>query len=42
MGVTDELDVGAYMKRLLSFEKTFGTPAEHRDRLVQLRAHRAA
>ena len=42
MGVTDELDVGSYVKRLLSFEKMFGTPSEHRDRLKQLRARRAA
>lgn len=38
MGVTDELDIGAYFKRLLAFEKTFGTPAEHQARLVALRA----
>lgn len=37
MGVTDELNIGAYFKRLLAFEKTYGTPAEHQARLVALR-----
>ncbi|MEN9314943.1 MAG: hypothetical protein RIS35_1336 [Pseudomonadota bacterium] len=38
MGVTEELNIGAYFKRLLAFEKTYGTPAEHQARLVALRA----
>ena len=38
MGVTEELNIGAYFKRLLAFEKTFGTPDEHQRRLVALRA----
>ena len=42
MGVTDELDVGAYAKRLMTIEKLCGTPAEHRDRLAGLRAARGA
>ena len=42
MGVTDELNIGAYFKRLLAFEKTFGTPAEHQARLLALRAARSA
>lgn len=30
MGVTEELDIGAYLKRLMVFDVTFGTRAEHR------------
>lgn len=38
MGVTEELNVGAYVKRLLAFEMSFGTPADCQRRLVALRA----
>ncbi len=38
MGVTDELDVGAYVKRLLAIEMSYGTPADCQRRLVSLRA----
>lgn len=37
MGVTDELNVGAYVKRLLAFEMSLGTAADHQRRLVDLR-----
>ncbi len=37
MGVTDELDIGAYAKRLLAFEMTYGTAADHQRRIVALR-----
>ncbi|GAA5235494.1 acyl-CoA dehydrogenase family protein [Verticiella sediminum] len=37
MGVTDELAIGAYAKRLLAFEMTHGTAAEHQRRIVALR-----
>lgn len=37
MGVTDELDIGAYAKRLLAFELTYGTAADHQRRIVALR-----
>ena len=30
MGVTDELDIGAYLKRQIAFSTTYGTVAEHR------------
>lgn len=37
MGVTDELNVGAYLKRLVMFETIWGTTAEHLARCVALR-----
>ncbi len=37
MGVTDELNVGAYLKRLVAFETIWGTTAEHLARSVALR-----
>ncbi|HMN79604.1 MAG TPA: acyl-CoA dehydrogenase [Burkholderiaceae bacterium] len=37
MGVTDELNVGAYLKRLVAFETMWGTTAEHMARCVALR-----
>jgi alkylation response protein AidB-like acyl-CoA dehydrogenase len=37
MGVTEELSVGAYVKRLMAFEMMFGTAAEHQRRLIALR-----
>lgn len=38
MGVTDELDIGAYFKRVLCFEMAWGTPADHMARCLRLRA----
>ena len=37
MGVTDELDIGAYFKRLMAFEAAYGTPAWHLRRYAALR-----
>jgi len=37
MGVTDELNVGAYCRRLLCIEASWGTSAEHLARCVELR-----
>lgn len=37
MGVTDELDIGAYFKRLLRLEKSWGTRADHLARYTRLR-----
>lgn len=37
MGVTDELDIGAYFKRILAFEASYGTPAWHLKRYAALR-----
>jgi len=37
MGVTDELDIGAYFKRLLVFEVSYGTPSWHLRRYTALR-----
>lgn len=37
MGVTDELDIGAYFKRLLAFEVSYGTPSWHLKRYTALR-----
>src|SRR5690606_29226147 len=37
MGVTDELNIGAYFRRLLCIETTWGTTAEHRARCIRLR-----
>ncbi len=37
MGVTDELDIGAYFKRILAFEASYGTPAWHLRRYERLR-----
>ena len=42
MGVTEELNVGAYVKRLMAIERTFGTTAEHQDRVAAMRAAGAA
>ena len=42
MGVTEELAVGAYARRLLAFEKTLGTVAEHERRLADAVLRRAA
>ena len=36
MGVTEELDVGAYFKRLLAFEMLFGSTASHLRRHAEL------
>lgn len=41
MGVTEELTIGLYVKRLMSIEKTLGTPAEHQRRLSGLRVAQA-
>ena len=37
MGVTEELDIGAYFKRLLAFETLFGSTAHHYGRHAALR-----
>ena len=37
MGVTDELNIGAYFRRLLCIESSWGTHAEHLSRCVDLR-----
>ncbi len=37
MGVTDELNIGAYFRRLLCIDTTWGTAAEHRARCIGLR-----
>ncbi len=37
MGVTDELNIGAYFRRLLCIDTSWGTPAEHLARCVALR-----
>lgn len=37
MGVTDELDIGAYFKRVLAFEMSWGTCAVHLERSLRLR-----
>src|SRR5690606_16666258 len=37
MGVTDELNIGSYFRRLLCIETTWGTTAEHRERCIRLR-----
>lgn len=42
MGVTEELNVGAYFKRLLAIDRSFGTPTEHHARLSALRTAQAA
>jgi hypothetical protein len=36
MGVTEELNVGAYFKRLLAIEVLFGSPQFHLQRHVRL------
>lgn len=41
MGVTDELDVGSYARRLLRIRSSHGTEREHRQRVAQLRAEQA-
>jgi alkylation response protein AidB-like acyl-CoA dehydrogenase len=38
MGVTEELDVGSYARRLLRLRASHGTEREHRLRIAQLRA----
>jgi alkylation response protein AidB-like acyl-CoA dehydrogenase len=38
MGVTDELEIGWYLKRALAFEASFGTPRWHRTRYGASRA----
>jgi alkylation response protein AidB-like acyl-CoA dehydrogenase len=38
MGVTDELEIGWYLKRALAFEASFGTPRWHRSRYSVARA----
>jgi len=38
MGVTDELDIGAYFKRIVAFEGSYGTPAWHLKRYGSLQA----
>jgi len=38
MGVTDELDVGSYFKRIMAFEASYGTPAWHLKRYGSLQA----
>jgi alkylation response protein AidB-like acyl-CoA dehydrogenase len=44
MGVTEELDVGAYFKRLLAFETMFGSTSHHyrRHAAISRAAHRPA
>jgi alkylation response protein AidB-like acyl-CoA dehydrogenase len=42
MGVTDELNVGAYFKRLMAIETIFGSPDFHLQRHAQLSRRRAA
>ncbi|MSP05711.1 MAG: pimeloyl-CoA dehydrogenase small subunit [Acetobacteraceae bacterium] len=37
MGVTDELDIGAYFRRIMAFEASYGTPAWHLKRYAALR-----
>ena len=37
MGVTDELDVGAYFKRIMAYEASYGTPPWHLKRYGALR-----
>jgi alkylation response protein AidB-like acyl-CoA dehydrogenase len=37
MGVTEELEIGAYVKRLLRFEMAFGTSVDHHRRAWHLR-----
>jgi len=37
MGVTDELDIGAYFKRIMAFEASYGAPAWHLRRYGALR-----
>lgn len=37
MGVTDELDVGGYLKRALAFEAVLGTSRYHKTRYAALR-----
>jgi len=39
IGVTDELDVGFYLKRARVAEQTFGTSAYHRDRFAKLQQY---
>jgi hypothetical protein len=36
MGVTEELEVGAYFKRLVAFDTLFGGSAHHYGRHAQL------
>ncbi len=36
MGVTEELEVGAYFKRLVAFDTLFGGSAHHYSRHAQL------
>jgi alkylation response protein AidB-like acyl-CoA dehydrogenase len=36
IGVTDELDVGFYLKRARVAEATFGSASFHRDRFARL------
>lgn len=37
MGVTDELDIGAYFKRIMAYEASYGTSAWHLKRYAALR-----
>jgi alkylation response protein AidB-like acyl-CoA dehydrogenase len=39
IGVTDELDIGFYLKRARVAEMTFGTAAYHRDRFARLNGY---
>lgn len=39
VGVTDELDIGLYMKRARVAEQLLGAPAYHRDRFARLRGY---
>ena len=38
IGVTDELAIGSYLKRVLALEPLFGSPADHELRVARLRA----
>jgi alkylation response protein AidB-like acyl-CoA dehydrogenase len=39
VGVTDELDIGLYLKRARVCEQTFGAASYHRQRFAKLRGY---
>jgi len=39
MGMTDELDIGLFMKRIRVAQELFGDPQFHADRLARLRGY---
>jgi alkylation response protein AidB-like acyl-CoA dehydrogenase len=39
IGMTDEFDIGFYMKRIRVAQEMFGDPAFHADRLAQMRGY---